>query len=138
MFLRRKKKKILPVEFLPAPEIYDQIKDLVARMKLDFIDVDQIKCVRSYYSKSRAYARIWSMSRVFLETLNMKPVYIIEVLSHYYDKLQEAEKTKVLIHELLHIPKTFSGALKSHRGPNHRVDRHEVQRWYEKISTPVG
>ncbi|OGK55469.1 hypothetical protein A3H78_01135 [Candidatus Roizmanbacteria bacterium RIFCSPLOWO2_02_FULL_36_11] len=124
--------------FEAAPDIYKLAVVLIKKLQFDFIEPNQIKCVRSKNSKSRAYARIWSVPRIFLETLKMKPAYIIEVLAHYFDKLSEEEKTKVIIHELLHIPKTFSGALKSHRGRYHHVDRREVQRWFDKISPPVG
>jgi predicted metallopeptidase len=45
----------------------------------------------------------------------MKPLYIIEVISENYDKIDENEKENILIHELLHIPKRFSGGLSHHR-----------------------
>ena len=38
------------------------------------------------------------------------------MLTQHYDPLPEEEKEKVIIHELLHIPKTFSGALRPHGG----------------------
>jgi predicted metallopeptidase len=54
------------------------------------------------------------MPKIFQRALNLEPNYVIEVLSKYYDRLTDDEKSKVLIHELLHIPKNFSGALVPH------------------------
>ncbi|MEK7177716.1 MAG: putative metallopeptidase, partial [Patescibacteria group bacterium] len=50
-----------------------------------------------------------------------------------FDKLSEREKIKTLIHELMHIPKTFSGALLSHRGPHHEINDREVERILQSL-----
>lgn len=40
--------------------------------------------------------------------------YLIEVISEKFDRLPESEKTKTIIHELMHIPKTFGGGFIHH------------------------
>lgn len=54
------------------------------------------------------------MPKIFQRALNIEPAYVIEVLARYYDRLSDNEKSRVLIHELLHIPNNFSGALVPH------------------------
>ena len=58
------------------------------------------------------------MPKIFQKALNIKPAYVIEVLSKHFDRLDDDAKKKVLIHELLHIPKNFSGSLLPHRSRN--------------------
>ena len=45
----------------------------------------------------------------------MKPNYVIEVISERYDTYSDAEKEKIIIHELLHIPNSFKGGLLPHK-----------------------
>ena len=111
-----------------APEIKQQIKYLVKQLNFSHVKVNQIHCIRSFDAKTRAYARIWGMSRLFKDVAGLEPHYIIEVNAKKYDKLPEREKMKTLIHELMHIPKTFSGALLSHRGPHHEISDREVEK----------
>ena len=59
--------------------------------------------------------------------LKLPPYYVIEVLSHHFDHLSDDDKTRVIIHELMHIPKNFSGALVPHRGVHKRIDHRTVE-----------
>lgn len=111
-----------------APEIKRQIRTLIKELNFTHIKPNQIWCIRSFDAKTRAYARIWGMSRLFKEVAGLEPNYIIEVIAQRFDKLDRREKIKTLIHELMHIPKTFSGALLSHRGPHHEINDREVER----------
>lgn len=104
-----------------ASEIKLDIEHILKTLGFSHIDSSRIFCFRTFGSKSRSYARIWAMPKIFQRALNIKPAYIIEVLSRYYDKLDEDSKKKVLIHELLHIPKNFSGVLLPHRSRNRHL-----------------
>lgn len=116
------------MQYKLAPEIKRKIRALIKELNYTHIKPNQIWCIRSFDAKTRAYARIWGMSRLFKEVAGLEPNYIIEVIAQRFDKLQEREKIKTLIHELMHIPKTFSGALLSHRGPHHEINDREVER----------
>lgn len=109
------------MEWEEAREIKKHIKELVEVLNLDHINVERIFCYRTFGSKSRSYARIWSFPKIFQRALSVKPAYVIEVLSRHFDKLSGDEQKKVLIHELLHIPKNFSGALVPHRTRTKRI-----------------
>lgn len=111
-----------------APEIKRQIRVLIKELNFVHIKPNQIHCIRSTDAKTRAYARIWGMSRLFHEVAGLPPTYIIEVINQHFEKLSDREKIKTLIHELMHIPKTFSGALLSHRGPHHTINDREVEK----------
>jgi len=104
------------MDFKIAIDIQKRIKEILSRVSLPYIDPERIICFRSQGSKSRARARIWSLPRIWQQALRVKPHYCIEVLSEKFDQLSFQEQTKILIHELMHIPKTFSGALLPHQG----------------------
>lgn len=116
-----------------APEIKKQIEILVKKLKFNHIKIENIHCIRSYDAKTRAFARIWGMAKIFKEVAGIEPHYIIEVNARRFDKLPRREQIKTLIHELLHIPKTFSGALLSHKGRYHRINDKEVEKILKNI-----
>jgi len=120
-------------DFEDAHDVRAMMLDLVKKLDMIHIDTERVFCVRSGGSSARAYARVWGLSRIFQMTAGYKATYVIEVLTQHFDKLPLQEQRKVIIHELLHIPKTFSGALLSHKGRNHRVDDVEVDRLYAML-----
>lgn len=102
------------MDFVFAPDISRQIKKILTKVNLPWIVPERIVCFRSFGSSSKAQARIWSLPRIWQKALKVKSYYCIEVLSERFDRLEKEKQIKVLIHELLHIPKTFSGALLPH------------------------
>ncbi len=121
------------MKYAPAPEIKQQIDVLVKGLNLTYIKAQNIHCIRSFDAKTRAIARIWGMSRLFKEVAGIDPHYIIEVNAKRFDKQSDREKIKTLVHELMHIPKTFSGALLSHRGPHHAINDREVEKLLKQL-----
>ena len=121
------------MEFILAPEINTEISRIVVALGLSFIKSENIITFRSYGSKSRAVARIWSLPRIWQIALNAEAHYCIEVISERFDKLSERDREKILIHELLHVPKNFSGALLPHRQRSKRIDRKTVDNWHKLL-----
>ena len=102
------------IEWKNALDIKKRVNHLKRELDLDWLKTSQIHFFRSTNSSSRAYARIWGLSRVWQMALNSKPSYIIEVLSEKFDRLPKKDQDKVLLHEITHIPKNFSGSLLPH------------------------
>ena len=112
------------MNWLPAPDITSRIRFLVRELNLDFVDPMHLYCFRSTGSTGRAIARIWSLPTIWQLALNIPSGYCIEVISEKFDRQSPDQQEHTLIHELLHIPKTFSGALVAHRNARHRTYRH--------------
>ena len=110
------------MEWADATDIKKEIADIVTHLDLPHINLERIYCYRTKGSKTRAYARTWSFPKIFQQALSVEPAYVIEVLSQHYDKLDNDKKKKVLIHELLHIPKNFSGALLPHHSRGRSIN----------------
>ncbi len=122
------------MEFVLAPELKSDIKRIVVKLELDYIIVDNLVPFKSFGSKSRAVARIWSLPKIWQIALNTDAYYCIEVVSERFDRLSQTDKEKVIIHELLHVPKNFSGALLPHKQRSKRIDRRTVDRWHDKLN----
>lgn len=123
------------MEWEKAEDLKKEIEQLVAKLELNYIVTSRIFCFRTTGSKSRATARIWAFPKIFQQVLDLQPAYIIEVISEGFNKLSTERKTKVLIHEMMHIPKNFSGSLLPHKYGHKRIDR-EVERLYKKLEIP--
>lgn len=114
------------VEWAKAPDIKRRVLHLSKSLDLEWLKTSKVYCFRSRYSKSRAYARIWGLTRIWQIALDTKAAYVIEVLSEKFDGLSQDQQDKILLHELAHIPKNFSGSLLPHvrkRGKRNFHDR---------------
>lgn len=120
------------MDWKKAPDVQKEIKSLVNKLALGHIDSKRTICFRSFGSKSRARARIWGFPRVWQKALGVEAHYVIEVLSERFDRLSSEEKKKILIHELLHIPKNFSGSLLPHRSRGGRRIGREVEKLFRR------
>jgi predicted metallopeptidase len=122
------------IKYYPAPEIDSQIREIAEKLDMKH-DLSRIVCIRSKGSSSRrTLARCHALPRVMQIALNVKAHYVIEVISENFDKLDEEDKTKTLIHELLHIPKAFGGGFKYHNC----VNRQNVEKMYKKFLSCLG
>ncbi len=115
-----------------ALDVQFMLDELLEHLSLDNVITSRIICMRSRKAQVRAYARIWSLPEIWRNALEINPFYVIEVVSEHYDSLSEEEKKKVLIHELLHIPKKFTGGLVPHKNRGRTIDDKLVMEVYNK------
>lgn len=117
------------MELQPAPDVARRVRFLARQLNLEYIKAKNIVCFRSTGATSRARARIWSLPRIWQIALRVEAHYCLEVLSQYFDRMSPDDQERVLIHELLHIPKNFSGALVPHR----TARRHTFRHYYDEV-----
>lgn len=129
---RASRKKTVKLEWQQDLALQSQLNKLVKLLEFEHVNADRVYCYRTHGSSARAYARIWAFPKIFQQILQVEPAYVVEVLSEKFDKLGPEEKMKVLIHELLHIPKNFSGSLLPHTYGNKQIHK-EVERLYRMI-----
>ncbi len=117
------------IRYSAAPELDSAVKEIVLHLGLTHIDASRIICIRSRGSKAtRTLARIHGLPRVWQFAFEFKSYYVIEVISECFDVLNQQEKEKVLIHELLHVPGNFGGGFRHH---GNWVNRKRVEHVYE-------
>ncbi|MBI4136653.1 metallopeptidase [Candidatus Roizmanbacteria bacterium] len=115
-----------------ALDVKNDLVDILSKISMPHVDLKRVIAFRSYGSTSRARARIWSFPKIWQQALNLPAHYVLEVLSEKYDRLSSDDKKRVLIHELLHIPKNFSGALRPHKAHNWRLDHRLVESYFKE------
>jgi predicted metallopeptidase len=119
------------IQYDLADDIDSRVKEILRKLKMTHIDETRLICLRSKGSASRrVIARCHGLSRIMQRALNRQPHYVIEVLSEKFDQLSKEDQTKVLIHEILHIPHSFGGGFRAHKP---FVTRAKVQRMYQEF-----
>ena len=116
------------MDYQKAPDLDERVFDIVQRLEMRHVQLPRVVCIRSRGSKSRrTLARCHVLPKIIQEALGIKAYYIIEAIAENFDGLSREDQTRVLIHELMHIPKTFGGGFKFHN----YVNRREVEKMYK-------
>jgi predicted metallopeptidase len=97
-----------------ATDVQELAED-ISKLLFPYINLERVKCLRSYGTSSRGtIARCHGLSKVMQKVMGIKAVYVLEFLSERFDKMDREEQLKVIIHELMHIPKSFGGGFVHH------------------------
>ena len=119
----------MPIKYQYAPELQAKAVE-IAKTLFPHVKTSNINCLRSFGSSSkRTIARCHSLGKVMQMGIGIKAFYTIEFLSERFDKLSNEEQEKVIIHELMHIPKSFGGGFKHHNF----VTEKNVNLYYRKF-----
>ena len=103
------------LRYEPLPCLCNIIRMIVEALPEAFghVRTGRVYCVASRGHRGASLARIHGMSPAWA-AVGLGPAYLIEVVEENYAPLPPQERVRVVIHELLHIPRTFSGALRPH------------------------
>jgi len=97
-----------------APDIQFKAEE-ISKMLFPHIRIERLRCLRGFGTSSRnTIARCHALGKLMQKAMSTKAFYALEFLSERFDKLDQEEQLKVIIHELMHIPKTFGGGFKHH------------------------
>ena len=120
------------MKYEDAPDLKARMNEIVQVLGFSHVDLDRVECLRGFGSSSRGtIARCHALGKAMQLALGRKGFYIIEVISERFDKMSEEEQIKTLIHELMHIPKSFGGGFKFHNVVNDRNVHKEYQRYID-------
>ena len=99
-------------EFAPDLQV---ISEEISILLFPHVKTDKVKCFRSFGSSSKnTLARCHTIGKLMQKAMGVSAFYALEFLTNRFDKLSEEEQIKTIIHELMHIPKTFGGGFRQH------------------------
>ena len=92
-----------------------RIAEEICSMFFPHVKVDRLKCFRSYGSSAkRTIARCHTIGKLMQKAMAVDAFYAIEFLMPIFEKQSHEDQIKTIIHELMHIPKTFGGGFRQH------------------------
>ena len=131
------------MKYESAPDIQKIVEEL-SLLLFPHIKLDRVKCFRSFGTSSKGtIARCHALGKLMQIAVGVDAVYALEFLSERFDKLNEKDQIKTIIHELMHIPKTFGGGFRQHdfvceknvslhyeTYKSKKLDRDKMNRWF--------
>lgn len=98
-----------------ALDLQERMLEIARKLEFSHIKPGSVVCMRSQGSLSRGtIARCHALNRIMQKALGRDALYVLEFISERFDKLAEEDKIKTIIHELMHIPKSFGGGFRHH------------------------
>ena len=120
-----------------AYDLQDSAYHIIDTLDFEHVDKDRISCVRSRGSRSkRVIARIHALPKALQLGMNCDAHYVIEFLERF-EKLSDDDKSQVIIHELLHIPKTFGGGFRHHDYVENKRVKELFKLYKRDVLTPI-
>ncbi|MBU3923651.1 MAG: metallopeptidase [Nanoarchaeota archaeon] len=106
----------MAIKYHKADDIKLIAEEVVEKMGWNHVLLEHVAFLRSTGSKARrTLARCHALGKAMQIGMGRKKgFYLVEVISEKFDKLPDDEQTKVIIHELMHIPKSFGGGFIHH------------------------
>ncbi|MFA4875024.1 MAG: putative metallopeptidase [bacterium] len=102
------------MQYSIALDLQQRMCEIVRRLNLIHIDCNRVVCLRSIGSKTRrVIARCHALPKVMQLAMEVKAHYALEFLERF-ERLSKADQDITIIHELMHIPKTFGGGFRHH------------------------
>ncbi|MBS3099372.1 metallopeptidase [Candidatus Pacearchaeota archaeon] len=97
-----------------AQDLQQRMMEIVQFLGMNHIKVERVECLRSYGSSTkRTIARCHALGKLMQKAMKTKAFYAIEFLE-IFEKMSRKEQDKTIIHELMHIPKSFGGGFRHH------------------------
>ncbi|MBX4211964.1 metallopeptidase [Candidatus Pacearchaeota archaeon] len=102
------------MKYIDAPDLQERMVEIVKTLEMEHIDLSRVKCLRSFGSSTkRTIARCHTMGKLMQKAMGVSAFYAIEFLERF-ERMSKVDQDKVIIHELMHIPKTFGGGFRQH------------------------
>jgi predicted metallopeptidase len=112
MFGRKKRGGKMRYEY--APDLKMRTEEIVRILGMGHVNLNRIECIRSFGSSTkRTIARCHALGKVMQHGMKTPAFYTIEFLE-LFDRMPKEEQDKTIIHELMHIPKSFGGGFRHH------------------------
>lgn len=102
------------MKYIEAEDLDKRMRDIVFSLSMKHVDLNRVKCFRSLGSSSkRTIARCHTIGKLMQKAIGVQAWYAIEFLEPF-ERLSPTKQDEVIIHELLHIPKSFGGGFRHH------------------------
>jgi len=122
------------MKYFDAPDLKKRMVEIAQLIGMSHLDLDRVECLRSKGSSSRrTIARCHALGKLLQKAMKTDAFYAIEFLERF-ERLNKKEQDKVIIHELLHIPKSFGGGFRHHD----YVTDENIDEIYDKFSGIKG
>ncbi len=102
------------MQYSIALDLQQRMCEIIRKLNFDHIDCNRVACIRGRGSKTkRTIARCHALPKVMQLAMEVKAFYVIEFLDRF-ERMTKEEQDMTIIHELMHIPKTFGGGFRQH------------------------